>query len=42
MAARPDDELYDLFLGTGAVEKAWRTWRGKFTLPPFELAAEQR
>lgn len=32
-AARPDDELVDLFPGTGAVTEAWRTWRGKFTLP---------
>jgi hypothetical protein len=32
-AARPDDELHDLFPGTGAVERAWRTWRGKFILP---------
>lgn len=40
VGARPDDDLVDLFPGTGAVEKAWRTWQGKFTLPPFELAAE--
>lgn len=39
-AARPEDELHDLFPGTGAVSKAWKTWQGKFTLPPFELAAE--
>lgn len=39
-AARPEDELADLFPGTGAVTEAWRTWKGKFTLPPFELAAE--
>jgi len=32
-AARPDDELTDLFPGTGAVSKAWKTWQGKFTLP---------
>jgi hypothetical protein len=32
-AARPDDELTDLFPGTGAVSKAWNTWQGKFTLP---------
>ena len=29
----PDDELIDLFPGTGAVTTAWKTWRGKFTLP---------
>lgn len=40
-AARPDDELTDLFPGTGAVTGAWRTWRGKFTLPGMlQLAAE--
>lgn len=40
VGACPDDELVDLFPGTGAVTKAWKTWQGKFTLPPFELAAE--
>lgn len=33
VGARPEDELCDLFPGTGAVGKAWRTWQGKFTLP---------
>ena len=33
VGARPDDELFDLFPGTGAVTKAWLTWKGKFTLP---------
>lgn len=33
LGARPEDELHDLFPGTGAVTEAWRTWRGKFTLP---------
>lgn len=37
-AARPDDHLADLFPGTGAVTEAWRTWRGKFTLPAVEAA----
>jgi hypothetical protein len=32
-AARPDDELDDMFPGTGAVGRAWKTWQGKFTLP---------
>lgn len=32
-AARPEDELTDLFPGTGAVSRAWKTWQGKFTLP---------
>lgn len=40
VGACPDDELVDLFPGTGAVTKAWKTWQGKFTLPPFELAVE--
>jgi len=40
LGARPEDELADLFPGTGAVTKAWKTWQGKFTLPPFQLAAE--
>ena len=33
VAARPDDDLHDMFPGTGAVAAAWRTWQGKFTLP---------
>jgi hypothetical protein len=33
VGARPDDELVDLFPGTGAVSRAWATWRGKFILP---------
>lgn len=33
MGAHPTDELADLFPGTGAVTRAWETWRGKFTLP---------
>ncbi|MGY4222688.1 hypothetical protein ACVMIH_000049 [Bradyrhizobium sp. USDA 4503] len=33
LGARPDDELADLFPGTGAVTKSWQTWRGKFALP---------
>ncbi len=33
LGARPEDELCDLFPGTGAVTEAWRTWRGKFALP---------
>lgn len=41
MGARPDDELADLFPGTGAVSKAWKTWQGKFTLPEFQLTAAE-
>lgn len=37
LGARPDDELADLFPGTGAVTEAWRTWRMKFALPDPEL-----
>jgi hypothetical protein len=33
VGARPDDEFHDLYPGTGAVERAWATWRGKFILP---------
>lgn len=40
VAARPDDELIDLFPGTGAVTRAWETWRGKFTLPTSAAALE--
>lgn len=36
MGARPDDDLDDLFPGTGAVTNAWKTWCGKFTLPEDE------
>jgi len=38
MGARPDDQLEDLYPGTGAVTKAWATWQGKFTLPQLEAA----
>lgn len=34
VGARPEDELDDLFPGTGAVTRAWATWRMKFALPP--------
>lgn len=33
VGARPEDELVDLFPGTGAVSRAWGTWQGKFRLP---------
>ena len=39
LGARPEDELTDLFPGTGAVGRAWKTWQGKFTLPSL-VAAE--
>lgn len=33
VGARPEDDLADLFPGTGAVGRAWATWRQKFALP---------
>lgn len=33
LGARPEDELVDMFPGTGAVAAAWRTWCGLFNLP---------
>jgi hypothetical protein len=41
LGARPEDDLHDLFPGSGAVSRAWKTWQGKFTLPPFELVAAE-
>lgn len=38
VGAHPDDDLHDLYPGTGAVTKAWATWRGKFALPALEAA----
>lgn len=37
LGARPEDELHDLYPGTGAVTRAWETWRGKFILPGGSL-----
>lgn len=39
VAARPEDDLHDLFPGTGAVTEAWRTWKLKFALPEDRSAA---
>lgn len=33
VGARPEDELADLFPGTGAVSAAWSRWQRKFSLP---------
>lgn len=33
LGARPEDSLVDIFPGTGAVDRAWKTWQGKFLLP---------
>lgn len=38
LGAHPEDELLDLYPGTGAVTEAWRTWRGLFTLPERDAA----
>jgi hypothetical protein len=38
LGARPDDELHDLFPGTDAVGRAWKTWQGKFALPLLTAA----
>jgi len=38
VGARPDDDLVDLYPGTGAVTKAWKTWQGLFTLPGWSLS----
>lgn len=32
MGCEPDDELVDLFLGTGAVTQAWERWRSQLSL----------
>jgi hypothetical protein len=32
LGAEPEDELVDLFPGTGAVTAAWRAWRSQFSL----------
>lgn len=37
---RPDDDLIDLYPGTGAVTEAFRTWKGLFTLPEPDIQQE--
>jgi hypothetical protein len=39
VGARPEDEMHDMFPGTGAVSRAWETWRKKFLLPGNTEAA---
>lgn len=41
LGARPDDDLDDIFPGTGAVAAAWRTWQLKFVLPADPLFADR-
>ena len=38
LGAEPADELCDLFPGTGAVSRAWETWRAQFDLHLGEIA----
>lgn len=39
VGARPEDDLHDLFVGTGAVTQAWQSWKKLFSLPSDEIAA---
>jgi hypothetical protein len=36
MGCDPDDELHDLYPGTGAVTRAWEAWRSQLVLTPIE------
>lgn len=38
VGAHPDDELADLFPGSGAVTRAWETWQRKFIVPKEQSA----
>jgi hypothetical protein len=40
VGARPEDMLDDLFPGTGAVTRAWRSWQRKFLLPDCHSLAD--
>jgi len=42
LGARPDDALDDLYPGTGAVTRAWESWRRKFVLPQLSLSPPKR
>ena len=41
VGARPEDDLVDLYPGTGAVSKAWKTWQRLFSLPVAVHIAEK-
>lgn len=41
VGAHPDDDLVDLFPGTGAVTRAWERWRKLFLLPSAEQPKPQ-
>jgi hypothetical protein len=36
--ARPEDDLVDLYPGSGAVTRAWKSWQGLFALPAQVVA----
>lgn len=40
LGMHPDDELVDLFPGSGAVSRAWEKWRGQFVLSAAGIPAE--
>jgi hypothetical protein len=40
MGAQPEDDMADLFPGTGAVSRAWTTWKGQLTEDNAPLFAE--
>ncbi len=42
VGAHPDDDMVDLFPGTGAVTHAWQSWRGLFVLPTAARARQMR
>ena len=39
LGAHPDDELHDMYPGSGAVSRAWDTWRATLRLPLYGGAA---
>jgi len=41
VGARPDDDLIDLFPGTGAVSAAWTNWQKIFALPATDAVLKQ-
>ena len=42
VGAEPEDELADLFPGSGAVTRAWKTWRAQGELPVNRPVIVQR
>ena len=41
MGATPDDDLHDLFPGTGAVTDSWADWRQRVLPEPLALELGQ-